>query len=300
MDITRLRHIVAVSDTLSFSRAAEQQNITQPALSRSIAAFEARHGLRLFDRSRGGVTLTPSGSFVVEQARAMIRASDEFSRNVKLYTEGAAGRVAFGLGPLLGSLLLPDLARRLLAHGPELEIITAVKSPDQLLADLFDNKLEMIIGNVWQVSEVHGVALEEIGSLDLVHVVRRDHPLTQLEKVTPEALAAYPVARPVRLTGDQTDAGTFVCDNFHVLREMVEATDCSWITTPSFVHAELASGSLQMIDVEGFSNLKSGICVITLAGRTRSPVSRMVSDLVRMAMDDLGAEETASLDRTGT
>lgn len=58
MEMTRLRHILAVARTRSFSRAAEEEGITQPALSRSIAAFEQRHGVTLFDRGRGGVHVT--------------------------------------------------------------------------------------------------------------------------------------------------------------------------------------------------------------------------------------------------
>jgi len=291
MDLTRLRHVVAVADTLSFSRAAEQQNITQPALSRSIAAFESRHGLKLFDRGRGGVTITPAGQFVVERARPMLRASDEFTRNVRLYSEGAAGRFAFGIGPLLASLLLPELGSRLLTASPHLEVATLVKSPGDLLASLFEDAIEMIIGNTWQLSDHPGIMIEDIGPLDLAHVVRGDHPLTRLEKVTPEQLAAYPAARPVRYTSGSAEPGAFICDNFHVLRETVVASDCIWITTPAFVRDNLADGSLKALDVEGLAMGPSRICIVTLAGRTRSPAANMIADLARQAMADIAMQQ---------
>src|SRR5213593_1327258 len=100
MDLTRLRHIVAVADTGSFSRAAEDVRITQPALSRSIATFEQQYGVRLFDRGRGGVSSTPAGSLVIEQARSMLSAATDLERSMRLFGKGEAGRVAFGLGPL--------------------------------------------------------------------------------------------------------------------------------------------------------------------------------------------------------
>ncbi|MCT2399012.1 LysR family transcriptional regulator [Novosphingobium mangrovi (ex Huang et al. 2023)] len=284
MDTTRLRHILAVADTLSFSRAAEQQNITQPALSRSIAAFESRYGVRLFDRGRGGVTITPAGAFVIEQARSLVRASSEFTRNVRRYAEGAAGRVSFGIGPLLAGLVLADLGSSLLARSPGLEINTVVKSPDRLVADLFEDTVEMIIGNSWQVAELHGVVVEEIASLDLAPIVRGDHPLTRQDKVLPADLAAYPVARPIRMTGGAVDAGAFICDDFHVLRDTVAATDCTWITAPAFVRKELVEGRLKVLDVEGFASMRSGIGIITLAGRTASPAARIVAQLTREAL----------------
>src|SRR5881397_3804305 len=110
MDLVKLRHIVAISDTGSFSRAAEDQHITQPALSRSIASFEARYGVRLFDRGRGGVLPTPAGTFVIEQARGLLRGAGELERNLLLYERGAAGSVSFGLGQLMASLILPRLS----------------------------------------------------------------------------------------------------------------------------------------------------------------------------------------------
>src|SRR5689334_16184028 len=96
VDLTRLRHIVAIADTGSFSRAAEEVRITQPALSRSIATFEQRHGVRLFHRGRGGVSVTPAGALVIEQARTMLAAAGDLERSLRLFGKGEAGRVAFG------------------------------------------------------------------------------------------------------------------------------------------------------------------------------------------------------------
>ncbi|MCJ2179167.1 LysR family transcriptional regulator [Novosphingobium album (ex Hu et al. 2023)] len=284
MDIARLRHIVAVADTLSFSRAAEQQNITQPALSRSIAAFENRHGLKLFDRGRGGVTITPAGEFVVAEARSLLRSADELTRNLQLYAQGAAGRVAFGIGPLVASLLLPRLSGSLLSSSPNLEIATVIKSPVDLLASLYDDSIEMIIGNDWQLADAHGIAIEEIAFLDLAHVARAGHPLARKDRVTPEDLAAYPAARPVRLNMGKADAGTFICDNYYVLRETVLHSDCTWTTAPAFVEDDLANGRLIALNVEGLALAKSRICIITLAGRTRSPAARTVADLARQVV----------------
>ena len=116
MELTRLRHILAVARTGSFSRAAEEERITQPALSRSIAAFEQRHGVILFDRGRGGAHPTPAGRLVIEQARRLLSATNDLERSLRLYGTGEAGRLAFGLGPLLASLFLPGLGQLRSTH----------------------------------------------------------------------------------------------------------------------------------------------------------------------------------------
>ena len=91
MDLNRLRHIVAVARNQSFSRAAEEQGITQPALSRSIAAFERRHGVVLFDRGRGGVHPTAAGNLVIDQARKLLAAAGDLERSLRRHPAGEVG-----------------------------------------------------------------------------------------------------------------------------------------------------------------------------------------------------------------
>ena len=74
---------MAVARSGSFSIAAEEVGISQPALSRSIQAFEQLYGLRLFDRGKGGVTLTPAGRLAVEQARGLLAAAGDFDRDMR-------------------------------------------------------------------------------------------------------------------------------------------------------------------------------------------------------------------------
>ena len=69
MELRQLRHFIAVADELNFTRAAEHCNITQPALTRSIAALEDELGVLLLDRSKRQIQLTPSGQSFLEDAR---------------------------------------------------------------------------------------------------------------------------------------------------------------------------------------------------------------------------------------
>src|SRR5262245_45540321 len=135
IDFTRLRHIVAVADTGSFSRAAEEAGITQPALSRSIATFEQQHGVRLFDRVRGGVSVTPAGALVIEQARGMLSAAGDLERSLQLYGKGEAEQIAFGLGPLLSSLLVM-IGPSLMHARPNLRVRTMIRPVDQMIDEL--------------------------------------------------------------------------------------------------------------------------------------------------------------------
>lgn len=282
MDLTRLRHIVAVARNRSFSRAAEEEGITQPALSRSIAAFEQRYGIKLFDRGRGGVHPTAAGLHVIGQANKLLTASSDLERSLKRFPDGEAGTIAFGLGPLLSGLFLPRLASVLLSDFPGLQILTLTRTPNQLVTELLADRIEMILGNSWNLGRVPGTELERLGQLRIAVMVRAGHPLARSESVSLAELEQYPVASAVELPpGSVGAAGSFVCDNFHVLRDAVLRTDCSWMSSPAFLADDLRAGTMRRLEVSDLQAVDSDICLVSKRGRTPSPAARAVTEGVR-------------------
>ena len=84
MEFRQLRHLLALAETESFSRAAERLHLTQSALSRSIQALEQELGESLLDRIGKRNELTPAGRTVVEHARRVVNEMDELSGAVRL------------------------------------------------------------------------------------------------------------------------------------------------------------------------------------------------------------------------
>lgn len=282
-NLSRLRHIVAVARTASFSLAADEEGISQPALSRSIQAFERRHGVRLFDRGRSGVSLTAAGVLVVDQARSLLGAAAELDRSLRLYGKGEAGRIGIGLGPLMASMLLPSLAASLLQSRPHLQIVSMVRQPEQMLESLLNDSIEIIIGNNWQLADAPGTELEPIGSLALVHVARGPHPLSRQERICIADLANFPVAGAfdLQIKGVTPIGGAFICENFSILKEVVERTDCVWFTSPAYLRGELATGHFRVLDVVDHETASTEICIVRRRGRSRSPASLAVAKEVR-------------------
>ncbi len=292
MDYAKLRHIVAVAQTGSFSRASDELNLTQPALSRSVAAFEAQHGVRLFDRGRSGVALTAGGKMVVEQARAILSATGDLERSLSLYSKGEAGRIELGLGPLLASLLLPRLSRSLMHSRPDLQLFTLTKPADQLLAELMHDNIEMIFGNSWHVGQMPNLINEPIGTLKLAMVVRAGHALAGRPDLALSDLTGFPVATAVELPagGLPGRGGAFICDNFHILREAVLETDCVWLSSPAFVSNELREGRMVQLEVADFWPTETTICMVSRQGRTRSPIASVITQEVREILAQLANE----------
>src|SRR6187549_3273338 len=70
--LRQLQYAVAVADARSFRRAAEQCGVSQPSLSAQLAQLEGALGVRLFERDRRRVLLTPAGEDLIERARGVI------------------------------------------------------------------------------------------------------------------------------------------------------------------------------------------------------------------------------------
>ncbi|WP_020387890.1 LysR family transcriptional regulator [Kribbella catacumbae] len=81
MELRQLRYFVAVAEQLNFGRAAATLHIAGPSLSQQIKALERDFGIRLFDRDRRSVTLTPSGEALLAPARDLLNQADELRRS---------------------------------------------------------------------------------------------------------------------------------------------------------------------------------------------------------------------------
>lgn len=290
INLTRMRHIVAIARLRNFSRAAEELRITQPALSRSIAGFEERFGLRLFDRGRGGVTPTAVGTLVIAEAERLLGVARDLEYNLHVYGSGHAGNIAFGMGPQIASLVLPRLSQILINDRPQLRSRVSIGPVDQLILELMRDDIEMVFANSAQVRSLPDVVVTPVGAMRLAMIVRGGHPLAGKTKVTRADLSCFPAASAVALptVGITGEAGAFICDNYHILHETVLGTDCLWVACPDFVSADIAEGRLSCLDLADANLGTSELSMARRSGRTMSPAAEAVAAVVRLLC---GADE---------
>ncbi|MGW3012091.1 LysR family transcriptional regulator [Streptomyces sp. NPDC001219] len=96
MELRTLRYFVAVAEELHFGRAAARLHMSQPPLSRAIKQLETETGALLFTRSPAGVTLTPVGQVLLDEARALLDQADR----VRVRVTAAAGTATLTIGIL--------------------------------------------------------------------------------------------------------------------------------------------------------------------------------------------------------
>ncbi|MFI6933371.1 LysR family transcriptional regulator [Streptomyces sp. NPDC050287] len=111
MELRTLRYFVAVAEELHFGRAATRLHMSQPPLSRAIKRLEADVGALLFVRSPTGVTLTPVGEVLLDEARALLDHADRVGVRVR----AAAGVAIITVG-ILGDGTDPGVSRLAAAY----------------------------------------------------------------------------------------------------------------------------------------------------------------------------------------
>jgi len=274
LDLRHLTHILAVARTRSFTRAAEELCLTQPALSRSIAAFEDGFGVVLFDRGRGGVTPTAVGNLVVQQAEALVRSARGFDLNLRLYASGDAGQLCIGMGPMMASILLAPLSRDLVRLFPKLNIMNLIRTPDRLLSALREDEIELVVGHPPASADTADLDVSILARLDIGIYVRRGHPLAAKDGPSVSALLRFPIACPIDINFHSGESvQSIVCDNYHVLRDLVLQSDCVFFSAEAFVAEAVADGSLVRMRPSDLAPLSCDIALAVRTGRTLSPAA---------------------------
>lgn len=148
IDPRHLAHLLAIARHGSFNRAADALNLSQPALSKSIALLERRLGARVIERGPRGSALTPAGEILVRRARGLETLVADAEREVRLNAAGAAGPLAIGATPSAVLRLVPDALARLAAAGERIEVSVVEGLDGTLLPALADGGIDIMVGPV--------------------------------------------------------------------------------------------------------------------------------------------------------
>jgi predicted ATPase/DNA-binding transcriptional LysR family regulator len=156
----RLRAFAAVARTGSFSRAAEELYVSQPAVSKHVASLEAELGARLFDRSRAGVTLTPAGESLADyvlRAEALLA-----NARRALAAEPETGVLALAASGIPGTYLLPEPLAEFHAAFPRIEVDFRLSTSSEALELVRAHRVELaVVGGLDAPAELESEALVE-------------------------------------------------------------------------------------------------------------------------------------------
>ena len=122
MKLQQLRYFVEIARSRSFTRAASNLAIAQPALSQNIAALEGEIGAKLFERHAKGVDLSTAGQRLLARSQDLLAAFDGLKEHVTAQPERVSGQVRLCIAGSLAAVVIAPLLRALAAQHPQIDL----------------------------------------------------------------------------------------------------------------------------------------------------------------------------------
>ena len=148
MNRRQLEYAVRLAEVRSFSQLSEELGISQPALSKQIAALEQELGVKLFDRGTTPLTLTPAGAHFVEEAKALLYKEDQLTRTMDKFRSGEAGRLVIGVSPFRCTYRMPRIVKAIKEQFPAVQVVLHEDDSTELRRDMADGRFDLAILNL--------------------------------------------------------------------------------------------------------------------------------------------------------
>lgn len=261
MDI-HLKIFVSVAEKQSFSRAAEEHHMTQPAVSQYIRQFEEQIGSRLLERTNKYVRLNKAGEIVYHHAKEILALYTKMQNLVDDFAHKASGPLSIGASYTFGEYVLPRIIANLKLTYPD--ILPTVKIGNTAtIADLVASH-QLDIGIVEGTFNATRLIVEDFAEDTMVIVCAKTHPLAnrldpiELKELEQEMWIIRESGSGTRAAMDNLFAQYGVSPthlmNFsstQPIKESVEAGLGISLLSHWALKKELKNGDLQLLNVKG-------------------------------------------------
>jgi DNA-binding transcriptional LysR family regulator len=217
MDIRQIRLFCRIVDRRSFSLAADEMHITQPAASQQIRSLERELKTTLLDRSRRTVVPTDSGQVLYRYGREILDLHERAGTEIRDLGELVAGRVVVGASTGPGEHVLPGMLTQFKVSFPGVAISLHVDDTHAVLERVLAREFE--IGAVGAVSPRPELVAEPLARDEIVLVCGPAHRWASGEAVTLAELAAEPQLM------QQRGAGVRIVVEDHLRRAGIQPED---------------------------------------------------------------------------
>ena len=199
MDIQNLSAFVAVSNTGSFSRAAEQLFITQPAVSKRISSLETELNTHLFDRIGKKVLLTEAGYALLPSAQRILAELDESKRAIGNLNEKVSGHLKIATSHHIGLHRLPPVLRAFTTDYPAVDIDIQFMDSEEACHCVLKGDVELAIATLPDQEWKH-LHHQTIWRDPLDIVISSQHPDAGSTQVSVKKLHKLPAILPAKNT----------------------------------------------------------------------------------------------------
>jgi DNA-binding transcriptional LysR family regulator len=187
LDIKPLRYFVTLAEVRHFGRAAARLNLSQPPLSRQLAALEAALDVRLLERNSRTVALTPAGERFLADAKAILAAVEQAGRNAQAVARGEAGTLSVGFTMYAAYSVIPAYARAFGKAWPDVALQLREVVSHDLVAQVLDGRIDAAV--VMAGGQYGELSSRVVVREPLCVALARHHPRARARRLRIEQLA---------------------------------------------------------------------------------------------------------------
>ena len=296
--LRRLKVFLAVSETGSFTRAADELDIAQPSVSAHIISLEREVGGSVFERRRGSKpVLTDLGRSVRKHALEMIASADDMRADVVNINNAAGQKLVLSCQRSLANFVLKEPLTHFILTRTDIQLVVRIGTQEDVLEEVREGISD--IGCFLSNEDMRRLNNQIIGAQRLRLVCAPDHPLAGRKNVRPAEVAKHGFVGPppgsmfgksvTRLLSDigiQDMRVVAQATEYQFLRELVAGGVGISCSPEKSVEADIRSGRLNFIDVKA-PDLLFDIRLISLQNRAMSGPMQELSEYLRHNMPTL-------------
>lgn len=196
MDTDLLRAFLAVAGNESFSLAAERLHLTQPAVSKRVAALEARLGVRLFDRIGRRISLTEGGRRLLPRAQRIVRELEDTERAIRDLSGAVSGPLVIATSHHIGLHRLPPVLRAFSQRYPSVRLAIEFMDSEKAHDAVAQGNYELAVITLAPDGSTPRLESQPVWPDPLSVMVAREHPLAARRRTSVAELGGYPAVLP--------------------------------------------------------------------------------------------------------
>lgn len=278
----RLKVFSAVANRLSFTKAAAELYITQPAVSKHIQELEETYKIKLFERNGSKIALTPAGEILLKHTKNIFEIYREIDFDMSSFINERQGLLRLGASNTISQYIIPPVLARFHQKQKEIKVNLVNGNTEQIENALINKEIE--IGIVEGQSKNQSIKYIPFLKDELVLVCNTKNPLVKQHEISLENL------KLMKFVTRERGSGTLEVIEFALKQVDVKITDlqiemqlgstesiksyllnsdCFVFMSIHAVDKELKNNELIVLDVEHLS-IERYFYVITLLGKSDS------------------------------
>lgn len=259
----RLKVFCSVAKNLSYTKAAQELFISQPAITKHVKELEAQYQTRLFERLGNRIELTPSGRLLLEHSEAILEAYNRLEFEMSLLRNEYSGELRLGASTTIAQYVLPELLAKFIEKFPHITVSMFNGNSREVELALQEHRIDLAL--LEGISRLPSLKYSHFLNDELVMVMRTKSKLNVPDEITIDELQKLPlVLREIGSGTLDVMESALAKHNIRLsslkvllylggtesIKNFLEYTDCLGIVSIRSISNELAAGKLRVIEIK--------------------------------------------------